>query len=144
MLGIGLAFLLAGVLVAARTALFVWQAQSAVATYIDSVGHHSTKYGQILHSRFVFTPAPGRSPQIIESANGSSDGLYHEGAKVRVHFDAAHPEQARIGSWGEMWAAPTVLTIPGLVLVLIAVLLARSSRRRRELARSATSLLPPG
>ena len=120
-LAIGLAILSAGLFMAGDEVFFMLGASSATAVYVDSVnrvgGNHG---GTFLHPRFAFQPAPEQPLQVITSTGGSTEVTYSAGDTVRVYYDSANPEQARLATVWNMWIGPVLLAGAGLLVTSIA------------------------
>jgi hypothetical protein len=127
---ISLVILTTALFLAGSNVLLMRRSQSAVATYVDSVsrvgGNHG---GTFLHARFAFQSGRGRPIQKVISTAGSTSEGYAPGDTVRVYYEAAHPEQAKLATFWDMWIGPTLSAIVGLFLLCLAASMLIIARR---------------
>jgi len=72
------------------------------------------------HPVVAFVTASGQQ-ESFESSSGSSISYYSVGDKVTVLYDPAHPDNASIDSWTELWLAPTIVLFMGSVFFLVGI-----------------------
>jgi hypothetical protein len=77
----------------------------------------------------AYVPAPGQAERRIESDGSDLSADIAVGARLPVYFDAADPEDARIGLFLELWIGPILLGALFLLVLLCAVLIARGFTR---------------
>src|SRR5262245_24033745 len=69
--------------------------------------------------------------QVRRTETGGSD-LYKghaKGDKITVFYDPQQPARARVDLWLEHWIIPTILVVPGAIILLAALLISSSWRR---------------
>ena len=105
---------------------FLWQSQADFAAHAlsaegevtDLVYRSSSKGGGTYIPAVKFTTADGKLVHMTGST-GSGSPSYARGDHVRILYDAANPERARIDSFMENWFAALLLGGMGLVFSLV-------------------------
>lgn len=110
--------------------MFAGRAHRAEAVYLGSAarvgGLHA---GTFLHPEFRFTAPDGAVVDFV-TKSGSTDQPYTDGQKVRILYDPAHPEDARLDTFFELWAAPVFLAPFALLPLGISAYIFGRVRRR--------------
>jgi hypothetical protein len=91
-------------------------------TVVELKAAKSGDASDVAHFPVVEFPTPD-SRNVRFQVNAGSDGgpEYDVGTIVDVLYDPRHPANARIGSFGQLWAAPLTAGGIGLVLVLLSL-----------------------
>jgi hypothetical protein len=139
-LAIGVTTLVAGACVWRSQARFAAAAVHADGVVVDNVYRRTSKGGSY-RPAVEFTTPSGRAMRIVGEV-GSASPSYARGAHVRLLYDPAHPEQARIDSFTERWLAQLVLLLVGVVFTPVGLALVvariRAAVLRRWLVRHGT------
>jgi hypothetical protein len=112
------------------TERFLAKASTADGVVVRVVAAGGDTYSPVV--RFVTA-----SGQVVEYKDhvGSDPPAYRVGDSVRVFYDPANPQKARLDSWLSRWFGATILTILGVVFLFVGVvllLLGRESPRMRR------------
>ncbi len=99
---IGLVMLLAAAYSGVSTQRFLASAAQAEGVVVEMVG------GETQAPVVAFTAPDGRRVQFQSSVSSNPPG-FHVGEQVRVHFDAANPDDARLDSFMHLWFVPVFL-----------------------------------
>jgi Protein of unknown function (DUF3592) len=116
-----LPFLLGAAYTAYRSLWFQYAAQRAEGTIVEvSEGTPELKV--------EFRTKDG---QVRRTETGGSDLYkgYAKGDKITVFYDPQQPARARVDLWLEHWIIPTILLVPGAIILLAALLMSSTWRR---------------
>lgn len=114
----GVGMLTGGFFVWHSSADFAAHAVSAEGTVTDLAFSRSSKGSGTYRPVVQFTTADGAIVHMT-GATGSSPPAYARGDHVRVLYDKANPEHARLDSFAENWLAPLILGGLGSVFTLV-------------------------
>ncbi len=128
--GVGLILFVVWLAVLVPTLAFVSSATSAEGVYRGSEARIGGLHGgTFLHPQVRFVTPDGRVVDVV-AKSGSTDQPYSDGQRLRVLYDPAHPEHARLDSFFELWAGPVFLAPFALLPLLISAGLYVAARRR--------------
>jgi hypothetical protein len=127
---IGFLFFALAVAGAVPNIRFIATAKRTQGHFIGAVtkigGNHG---GSFYRPMFRYQAADG-SIRSFTARSGSSDQPYADGQAVTVLYDPAHPEDARLNGFYELWIGPVVLGVTGLFLIALGISLFGAIRRR--------------
>jgi hypothetical protein len=115
---VGLGMLYGGFSFWRSNAAFAAHASSADGTVTD-LAYSSSSKGKGTYRPVVEFTAPNGSKVHITGSGGSNPPAYARGDKVRVLFDPANPEQAKIDSFMEQSFGPLILGGMGAIFGLV-------------------------
>lgn len=129
----GPCLLLAALISAWRTHLFLRGSESSLATVVQLKEIHS------LHRRaevsyapvFTFVARDGRT-YTLTSDMATHPSAFKVGEDATAHYPAGHPEQARLDSFSQLWLFDLIEAIFGVIftLLMLAVIFARQGQPR--------------
>jgi hypothetical protein len=131
---VSLGLFVAAALEARETSAFLASAESTTGTVIGLRAHVSSGHGRSQSHTWrpvVRYTAEGAS-YTFESSVGSKPPAYDAGDQVEVRYPPGHPDQGRLNSLLEMWFAPAIKAVLGLVLLAAALGPILFIRRRRN------------
>src|ERR1043166_6393646 len=107
-------FVIAGVVWAVRTVVFVGKAAKTSGQVVVMERRRSGKRNYTYRPVFAFTDSAGLS-HTGRTAVSSSYFSYQPGDRITVLYDPASPEKANIDSFQTVWLGPLVFTGGGLL-----------------------------
>jgi hypothetical protein len=138
MVFVGSFLLIAGLVSAVHTVRFLRRSAAAAGTVVRfKTGHHAENGAPDYAPVFSYTASNGQS-YVLESHNYSGPPEFSIGQNVRVLYERAHPEHAKIDTYWQIWAIEDVSGLVGGLFVasglgLLQLLAWRNRRRLSEL-----------
>ncbi len=130
---VGLFFLAATLVTAARTAIFVFGATRTEATFVGALSRPGGSHGgTFYYPRFQFTATNGAVISVT-SSSGATDQPFAKGQTVPMLYDPGQPERAVRDSL-QLWHESLFLLPFGLVFTVIPVAVFYALRRRARKA----------
>jgi hypothetical protein len=128
----GCCLLLVGIGLAAYTRIFIAQSIATTGKVIRlepqaDPENHSVNYSPV----FSFVSGDGKS-YTVHGSVASNPPEFEEGQNVNVRYIPSNPMRASIDSGIQMWFAPLMFCIVGVVFALIGYFLLRDLRKRRN------------
>lgn len=111
---IGLLFLVGAVWAWSSASTFIAHAESAEGTVIELVDVRDSDGGYTYAPRVHFETAKGREIEFT-SNHSSNPPSFHEDQRVRVLYDPQEPYEAKIDSFGQLWAPAVFLAVFGAI-----------------------------